>query len=90
MAYYKQISSTTQIKQGAGKLKGIFVSSVSGSPTITVYDELQGGTTRVMLNTFTPAAATMYPISGDDNGVFFTNGLYVVIAATVECTFMYE
>jgi hypothetical protein len=55
-----------------------------------VYDEAQGGTTRVLLAVFTPAAATMYPFSGDDTGVFFTNGLNIVVANTIAFTVFYE
>lgn len=90
MAIYKQLSATTQVKVGAGKIKGIFVSAASGTPTITVYDEMQGGTTRKIIDTFTPVAATMYPLSGDDTGVFFTNGLNVAIGGTVSATIFYE
>jgi len=89
MSYYKHLTATSQVKVGAGKLKGIFVSSTT-SGTIAVYDEAQGGTTRVLLAVFTPAAATMYPLSGDDGGVFFTNGLYVVAANTIAFTVIYE
>jgi len=90
MAYYNQLSATTQIKVGAGKLKGIFVSAASSTPTITVYDEAQGGTTRKILDTFTPVAATMYPLAGDEGGIFFTNGLNVATSGTVSATIIYE
>lgn len=89
MAIYKHLTATSQVKVGAGKIKGIFVSSTTGG-TIAVYDEAQGGTTRVLLAVFTPAAATMYPFSGDDTGIFFTNGLNIVVANTIAFTVFYE
>lgn len=90
MANYKQIAATTQVKTSAGKLKGIFVSSVSGSPTITCYDESAGGTTLKIIDTFIPVAATMYRLSGDDGGIFYNNGLNVVLGGTVSATIIYE
>lgn len=89
-ANYAQISATTQVKTSAGKLKGIFVSAASGTPTITVYDEIQGGTTRKIIDTFTPVAATMYPVSGDEGGILFSHGLNVAIGGTVSTTIIYE
>lgn len=88
MANYTYISATTQIKRSAGKLKGIFVSAASGTPTITVYDEAAGGTTKTLLGVFTPAAATFYPLGVD--GAFFNNGLNVVLGGTVTATVIYE
>ena len=38
MSNYTAITATAQIKASAGKLNGIFVSSASSTPTITVYD----------------------------------------------------
>ena len=37
MANYKALTATSQVKVGAGKLKGIFVSSGT-APTVAVYD----------------------------------------------------
>ncbi|HEY6022154.1 MAG TPA: hypothetical protein VIY48_20485 [Candidatus Paceibacterota bacterium] len=90
MAYYRNITASTQIKVGLAKIKGIFVSAASGTPTITVYDEAQGGTTRVVLSTFTPVAATPYMFTGDEDGIQLNAGLYVVIGGTVDCTVFYE
>lgn len=88
MSNYTYISATKQIKVGAGKLKGIFVSSAASVPTITVYDEPAGGTTATLLGVFTPAAATFYPLGVD--GAFFNKGLYIVISGTVTATVIYE
>ncbi len=70
------ITSTTTIRTGSGGLLGIFVASVSGSPTLKVSD---GSTT--MVNTFTPVAATFYPMPGR-----FTTSLVVTVGATLDCT----
>lgn len=88
MSNYTYISASTQIKVGAGKLKGIFVSGASSTPTITVYDEPAGGTTRTLLGVFTPAASTFYSLGVD--GAYFNKGLYVVISGTVTATVIYE
>ena len=88
MSNYTYISASKQVKVGAGKLKGIFVSSAASVPTITVYDEPAGGTTATLLGVFTPAAATFYPLGVD--GAFFNKGLYIVISGTVTATVIYE
>jgi hypothetical protein len=88
MANYTAISATANIKPMAGKLKGIFVSSASSTPTITVYDSAAATTTDVILATFTPAAATSYLLPLD--GAFAKNGIYVVIGGTVAATIIYE
>ena len=92
MSYYKQISADNQVKVGAGKIKGLFVSAASGSPGLAVYDTPDGDTSNdpKIIDTFVPVAATMYPLSGDDGGVFFTNGLYIDITNTVSVTVIYE
>lgn len=88
MSNYTYIEATTQVKSGASKLKGIFVSAASSTPTITVYDEANGGTTKVLLATFTPVAATFYPLGVD--GAFANYGLNVAIGGTVKATVIYE
>ena len=88
MAQYKQLAATNQTKVGAGKLIGIFVSAASGSPTMVVYDTQAAGTSKKILDTFIPVAATMYYFG--DNGIFFNDGLYFVIANTVSWTAIYE
>lgn len=88
MANYKYITATTQVKVGAGKLKGIFVSSASGTPTITIYD-VQTGTATTMVGVFTPVGATYYPM-GNYDGAYFNQGLNVVLGGTVAATVIYE
>jgi ABC-type nitrate/sulfonate/bicarbonate transport system substrate-binding protein len=88
MANYTFISATTNIKPMAGKLKGIFVSAASATPTITVYDSSSTTTTKTILGVFTPAAATSYVLPLD--GAFAKDGIYVVISGTVTATIIYE
>lgn len=73
---FKNLTATTTVTTTAGGLLGIFVASVSGSPTIKVQD---GANT--LVNTFTPAAATWYPMPGR-----FSTSLVVTIGATLDCT----
>lgn len=89
MANFQVVSATTQIKSQPGKIKGIFVSSTT-SGTLAVYDSEIGATTRPVITTFTPAAATMYNLSGDDGGISLSKGLYIVVANTISCTVIYE
>ena len=81
MANYRALTATAQVKVGAGKLKGIFVSGASATPTITVYDSAAATTTKTVLAVFTPAAATSYFFPLD--GIYCGNGIYVVISGTV-------
>jgi ABC-type nitrate/sulfonate/bicarbonate transport system substrate-binding protein len=72
----------------AGKLKGIFVSAASSTPTITVYDSAAATTTTTLLGVFTPTAATSYILPLE--GAYAKNGIYVVISGTVSATVLYE
>jgi hypothetical protein len=88
MSNYTAISATTQIKVGAGKLNGIFISSASSTPTITVYDSpASSASDPVVLATFTPTGNTMHNFF---QGLYFNKGLYVVISGTVAATISYE
>ncbi len=88
MANYTYITASKQIKVGQGKIKGIFVSAASATPTITIYD-VQSGTATTMFGVFTPVAATYYPM-GNYDGSFFNQGLNVVLGGTVAATVIYE
>lgn len=88
MANYTYISATANIKTSAGKLKGIFVSGASATPTITVYDSAAATTTKTILGVFTPASATSYVLPLD--GAFAKDGIYVVISGTVTATIIWE
>jgi ABC-type nitrate/sulfonate/bicarbonate transport system substrate-binding protein len=88
MANYTYITASANIKTSAGKLKGIFVSAASSTPTITVYDSAATTTTRTILGVFTPTAATSYVLPLD--GAYAKDGIYVVISGTVTATIIYE
>lgn len=77
----RQISTSTNVKVGSGGIRNIFVSSVSGSPTITVYDDAATGTTTKIVDTFIPVASASYNLP---YGV--ANGVYVALGGTVSCT----
>lgn len=88
MALYKQLAATNQVKVGAGKLFGIFVSSTT-SGTLAVYDSATASTSNGKIaNTITVTAGTQY--LSFPAGIWFSNGLYVVAANTVEFTVVYE
>ena len=88
MANYTYITASANIKPMAGKLKGIFVSAASSTPTITVYDSAATTTTNTILGVFTPAAATSYILPLE--GAYAKSGIYVVISGTVAATILYE
>jgi len=80
MANYTQTAATTQIKVGAGKLYGIFVSA-SSSGTLTIYDSGASNTGDPKISdTFSVTAGTTY--LNIPAGLFFNKGLYIVLAGT--------
>jgi len=87
MSNITYLDATAKVKTAPAKLKGIFVSAASDTPTITVYDTQTTVTDVKVLDTFTPVAATNYNFY---DGLNTANGLYVVISGTVKCTVYYE
>lgn len=88
MAMFKQGNADAQVKVGAGKLYGVFVSSTS-SGTFALYDSAISSTSDPKI------AATVTPTAGGHYvsfpvGVWFNNGLYIDIANTLEYTIVYE
>jgi len=80
MANYTQAAATTQVKVGAGKLFGIFVTA-SSSGTLTIYDSGASGTGDPKIaDTFSVTAGTTYV--NIPAGLFFNKGLYIVLAGT--------
>lgn len=77
----RNISASANVTPRAGSMIGIFVASASGSPTIAVYDSATTGTSTIIVNTFTPAAGTFYPMPFS-----FSNGCYVALGGTIDCT----
>lgn len=88
MALASYITATANLKPSFGKLKGIFVSSASSTPTITIYDSAAATTTKTLIGVFTPVSATSYFFPVD--GLQFNNGLYIVISGTVAATVSFE
>jgi hypothetical protein len=88
MALYKQGNADAQIKIGAGKLFGVFISSTS-SGTFALYDSATASTSDPkIVNTVTVAAGTQYV--SFPAGLWFSKGLYIDIANTIEYTIAYE
>lgn len=90
-AQYAYLEATAQVKVGAGKLKSIFVSSGT-TPTVAVYNSATASTTgTTMVAQFTGATPGLYQFTGDDGGVWFDEGLYVVVGGTSpKVTVVYE
>ena len=88
MANYTYSNATVQVKVGAGKLYGIFVST-SSSGTLTVYDSpAKSASDPTIANTITVSAGTQY--LSFPAGVFFNKGLYIVLANTATFTVVYD
>lgn len=88
MALYRQGNADAQIKIGGGKLFGVFISSTS-SGTFALYDSATASTSDPkIVNTVTVAAGTQY-ISFPP-GIWFSKGLFIDIANTIEYTVVYE
>jgi hypothetical protein len=87
-AQYIQLAASKQVKVGAGKIYGIFVSSTS-SGTLAVYDSATASTSDPKIaNTITLTAGTQY--LSFPAGLWFSKGLYIVLANTAEYTVAYE
>lgn len=82
---YTNITASALINGGKTRIKGIFVAVASSTPTIKVWDNTSAATT-VLVNTFTPVAATWYEF-GD---AIANTGVFVTISGTVDCTVMWE
>ncbi len=84
--YFKQISASTQVKTGTTKLSTIIVSSTS-TGTYTVYDsDKSSASDPLAVGTVTPAANTQIQYKD----LTLKNGLYIVIANTLQLTVVYE
>lgn len=88
MAIYKQGSADAQIKVGGGKLFGVFVSSTT-SGTFALYDSATASTSDPKIaDTVTVTAGTQY--LSFPAGIWFSKGLYIDIANTIQYTVVYE
>jgi hypothetical protein len=98
MANYIQLAATQQVKVGAGKLYGVFVSAASIgdisigtiNATLVVYDSDAKDTNDPKIsNTITLTAGTSY--LNFPAGLFFSKGLYIELGGTsAEFTVAYE
>ena len=80
MANYTQAAATKQIKVGAGKLYGIFVSA-STVGTLVVYDSgASSASDPKISDTITLVAGASY--LNFPAGLFFNKGLYLVLGGT--------
>jgi hypothetical protein len=81
----KTLPASANIKSSQGALIGFYVNSTS-SGTIQLYDDAGTGTT----NPIGGAAGTITPVIGFSwLPITFTNGLYAVLGATINVTFIY-
>jgi len=88
MAYYKQGNADAQVKIGGGKFYGIFISS-STAGTFALYDSATASTSDPkIVATVTVVAGTQYV--SFPQGVWFSKGLFIDIANTIEYTICYE
>ena len=82
MANYAHLTATAQVKVGATKLVGVFCSSGT-SPTVAIYDSASASTSDpVAIAQFTAAAPGTYVFTGDEDGLYLKDGLYVVLGGT--------
>lgn len=82
MANYAHLTATSQVKVGAAKLVGVFCSSGT-SPTVAIYDSAASSTSDpVVIAQFTAATPGEYVFTGDEDGLYLKNGLYVVLGGT--------
>ncbi len=88
MALAYQGNADKQIKIGGGKLYGVFISSTS-SGTFALYDTATASTSDPkIVNTVTVTAGTQYV--SFPAGLWFSKGLFIDIANTIEYTVAYE
>lgn len=88
MALYRQGNADAQIKIGGGKVYGVFISSTTGG-TFALYDSATASTSDPkIVNTVTVAAGTQY--ASFPAGLWFSKGLFIDVANTIEYTVAYE
>jgi hypothetical protein len=80
----RNLTASAQVMGKPGYVIGIFVAAASATPTIKVWDSLTAAGA-VVVNTFTPVAATFYRIPA-----MCKTGCYVTISGTVDCTVFYR
>ena len=82
MANYAHLTASSQVKVGATKLVGVFCSSGT-TPTVAIYDSASSSASDpVVIAQFTAATPGYYVFTGDEDGLYLKNGLYVVLGGT--------
>lgn len=91
MANYAYLEATSQVKIGGTKLIGVFCSSGT-TPTVAIYDSnAASASDPVAVAQFTAAVPGNYVFTGDEDGLYLKNGLYVVLGGTdPKVTIAYE
>ena len=79
---YRNISSSTLIKSSSGSLCGIFVASTTAG-TVKLWDQTSAAAP-ILVNTHTILPG-WNPMPFD-----FSNGLYITVAGTLDCTVSYS
>jgi hypothetical protein len=88
MALYRQGNADAQIKIGGGKLFGVFVSTTTAG-TFTLYDSATASTSDPKIaGTVTVVAGGQY--LSFPAGIWFSKGLFIDIANTIEYTVVYD
>ena len=83
-ANYTNITASTLILTGAGKIRGIFCAS-SSSGTVKVWDNTSAATI-VLVNTFSVAAGTFYNL----NDARVSTGIYITVGGTCDITVFFD
>ena len=79
---FVRLTASGIVKTGAGALSGFLV--VTGTPTITLYDNTSAAGT-VIINGIVTTAGTPYPVPAR-----FINGCYAVLGGSGDVTFFYN
>lgn len=77
----KSVSATSKIADGPLFLKSLTLTGGSDAATVLAQDTKAGGGTDV-IKLGAAAGATVEWVSGDADGVLFSNGLYVTVTGT--------
>lgn len=80
--YMPGITSSRVICGQPCKLKGIFVSAASSTPTIKLWDNASAGSGNVLVDQFTPVAGQYYAFPSRRA----IAGIYITIGGTVTCS----
>lgn len=80
-------AATTQVKNGRGRLRGITFGTPVASATVTIYDEITSGTTRILALITNTTDVKPYALPFD---VPFDTGLKIVTSGADKITVAYD